>query len=359
MVKWIEQKFSGGVNLSIANATSADRQPLNDTEYEHFFMQLLDGVSQGWGRVHVDRFFTALSDRATEIQWSSWLRHFGTRLQQSETPNRELAVRLLQLGDVGTGEIPRMAKEIGTSLLVKEGLTPQEVDLQSTRPELLEKESSDTIETAVKAGWELLEADNPQAALDTFDRALEGEENLYRAWVGRGDSLVHLNRLEEGIAAYDRALAIKPDYSTAWSHKGDVLYDLQRIDEALSSWEKALEIEPNDAQTWTNKGIALGLKLGRWEEAIVCWQKALELDPSDSDTWFQCGLAHGVLQRWEEAIACWDKTTELKPDFRDAWINKGTALQKLGRYTEAIEANNHAIALGDKTSLSGTHTPAD
>ncbi|MGB7060457.1 MAG: tetratricopeptide repeat protein [Geitlerinemataceae cyanobacterium] len=352
MVKWIEQKFSGGVNLSIANAASANRQPLNDTEYDHFFMQLLEGVSQGWGRVQVDRFFAALVDRATEVQWSGWLRHFGTGLQQSETPNRELAVRLLQLGEVGTGEIPQMAKEIGTSLLAKEGLTPQEVDLQSAPPQVSEEVSSDAIETALKAGWELLEAENPQAALDTFDRALEGEENLYRAWVGRGDSLVHLNRLEEGIVAYDRALAIKPDYSKAWSHKGDVLFDLQRIEEALDCWEKALELEPNDAQTWTNKGIALGLKLKRPEEAIVCWQKALELDPSDSETWFQCGLVHGMLQHWEEAIACWDKTTELTPNFRDAWINKGTALQKLGRYTEAIEANNHAIALSDSASSS-------
>jgi tetratricopeptide (TPR) repeat protein len=354
MMKWIEQKFSGGVNLSISNATSADRQPLNDTEYEYFFMQLLSGVSQGWGRVHIARFFAALGDRATETQWSRWLRHFGTGLQQSETPNRQLAVQLLQLGEVGEGEIPQMAREIGTTLLAKEGLTPDEIDLHSASPEVSEAASSDAIETALKAGWELLEADHPQAALDTFDRALESEEKLYQAWVGRGDSLVHLNRLEEGIAAYDRALAIKPDYSTAWSHKGDVLYDLQRINEALDSWEKALEIQPNDAQTWTNKGIALGLKLGRWEEAIACWQKSLELDPSDSDTWFQCGLAHGVMQRWEDAIACWDKTTELKPDFRDAWINKGTALQKLGRYTEAIEANNQAIALSDRASSSGT-----
>jgi tetratricopeptide (TPR) repeat protein len=350
MVKWNEHKFLGGVNLSIAKATPENRQPLNDAEYEHFFMQLLTGVSQGWGRVHVDRFFAALGDRATEVQWSKWLRHLGTQLQQSEAPNRELAVRLLQLGDVSEGEIPRMAKEIGANLLAKEGLTPQDVDLHASQEQTTEETPSAAVDTAVKAGWELLEADNPQAALDTFDRALEGEENLYRAWVGRGDSLVHLHRLEEGIAAYDRALAIQPDYSTAWSHKGDVLYDLQRIDEALDCWKQALELEPNDTQTWTNQGIALGLKLGRWEEAITCWQKALKLDPSDSDTWFQCGVANGMLQRWEEAIACWDKTTELKPNFRDAWINKGTALQKLGRYTEAIEANNHAITLGDNTS---------
>jgi tetratricopeptide (TPR) repeat protein len=354
MVKWIEQKFLGGVHLSIANATPINRPTLNETEYEHFFMQLLDGVSQGWGRVQVDRFFAALSDRATESQWSSWLGHLGTQLQQSATPNRNLAVRLLQLGEVAEGEIPRMAREIGTNLLAKEGLTPQEVDLHATQLEVSESATSDAVDTAVNAGWELLEADNPQAALETFDRALESADNLYRAWVGRGDSLVHLNRLEEAIAAYDRALAIKSDYAMAWSHKGDVLYDLQRIHEALESWEKALEIDANDAQTWTNKGIALGLKLERWEEAITCWQKSLEIDPNDSDTWFQCGLAHGVQRRWEEAIACWDKATELKPDFREAWINKGTALQKLSRYSEAIEANNRAIALSNTASPPAT-----
>lgn len=347
MVKWSQQKHSGGVNLSIAHENSHNLQPLTDSEYEHFFMQLLTGVSQGWGRVHVARFFAALSDRASEVQWSSWLRHFGTQLEQSETPDRNLAIRLLQLGAVGEGEVSQMAKLIGTSLLAKEGLTPQEVDLQASVPQTTADASAEAADLAVKAGWELLEADNPQAALDTFDRALESNPNLYRAWVGRGDSLVHLNRLEEAISSYDRALALEPESAMAWSHKGDVLYDLQRIPEALESWDKALALDPNDAQTWTNQGFAFGVKLGRWQEAIASWQKALALDPGDSDTWFQCGLAHGVLNQWEEAIACWDKATELKPDFRDAWINKGTALQKLGRYAEAIEANNRAISLGN------------
>ncbi len=295
-------------------------------------MQLLDGVNQGWGTRQIGQFFEAFVDRATEADWLTWLRGFKDTLERSTAPNPQLALRLMRFGEVFSGPLATTAYELGQTLLRRESST--------------NATAGDSVSVCVEEGRKCLMQDNPQTALELFDRALSWDDTDDRAWVGRGDALAQFQRWDEAIIAYDRALALKPDATNAEARKGDALYESQQVENAIACWDKALASNPDDAQTWTNKGIALGIRLGRWEEAIACWDKALAIDPQDYETWFNSGIACSALERWEEAIARWDKALEFQPSWREAWINKGIALQKMGRYTEAIAANNQAIALG-------------
>ena len=52
----------------------------------------------------------------------------------------------------------------------------------------------------------------------------------------------NLGRLEAAIASYDKALEIKPDYHVAWNNRGIALDNLGRGEEAIASYDKALEI---------------------------------------------------------------------------------------------------------------------
>jgi tetratricopeptide (TPR) repeat protein len=58
------------------------------------------------------------------------------------------------------------------------------------------------------------------AALAAFARALALEANFAEAWLGRGNVLLELNRVEEALACYDRAIAIQPDFATAYFNRG-------------------------------------------------------------------------------------------------------------------------------------------
>lgn len=95
-------------------------KPLENSDYEFLFMQLLEGIAHGWQQSKVEKFFAELDDRTTEAQWVQWIRGFGQRLLASPAPNQELALRMLALGDMGYGEISDTASEIGLELLQKQ-----------------------------------------------------------------------------------------------------------------------------------------------------------------------------------------------------------------------------------------------
>jgi hypothetical protein len=92
---------------------------LTDAEYEAKFMELLEGVNQGWGRGDVAEFL--LAKRIKDGDLAAWLRRFEARLlagAQGSTASadavvslQELARRLELLGRVAGRGIGRVRGE--------------------------------------------------------------------------------------------------------------------------------------------------------------------------------------------------------------------------------------------------------
>ena len=80
-----------------------------------------------------------------------------------------------------------------------------------------------------------------QAALSSYDKALEFKPDDHLAWYNRGISLKNLGRYEEAISSYDKALEFKPDDQDAWYKGGISLKHLGMYEEAISSYDKALD----------------------------------------------------------------------------------------------------------------------
>ncbi len=168
-----------------------------------------------------------------------------------------------------------------------------------------------------------------EAALKSFEKAIEMKAYDYEAWYNRGIALSLLGRSEEAIASYDKALEIKPDNYEAWYNRGIALSHLGKFKEAIVSYDKATEIKPDYYQPWYNKGYAL-YKLGRLGQAIASYDKAIEIKPDYQLAWNNRGIALQELGKLEEAIASYDKALEIKLDGCRAWYNKACcyALQK-------------------------------
>lgn len=121
ITQWFRRLF--GLNKSTAKTQTpeiAPAKPLSDADYEYLFMQLLEGVEHGWNQGRVNKFFDGLKHRATEEQWVEWLRTFGERVLASPAPNRQLALGMLQLGELGCGKIGEVAYEIGSELISRQ-----------------------------------------------------------------------------------------------------------------------------------------------------------------------------------------------------------------------------------------------
>ena len=95
-------------------------------EYEQKFLQLLEGVAQGWSRGEIKGFLIAC--KINDAEWENWLQEFGERLLVSPETNLELGGRMVRLGKMNCGKISEVAGNIGRQLLAGESLSRNPAD---------------------------------------------------------------------------------------------------------------------------------------------------------------------------------------------------------------------------------------
>ncbi len=115
-VRWFRKLFGRG-GRSLDRLPNAELPPLDDTDREYLFMQLLEGVAHGWQQPRVIGFFNKIRQRVRKSEWLEWLDRFGNNLLNAPVPNYELAGRMVQLGQLDCGEIGDLAGEYGEQLL--------------------------------------------------------------------------------------------------------------------------------------------------------------------------------------------------------------------------------------------------
>jgi tetratricopeptide (TPR) repeat protein len=94
-------------------------------------------------------------------------------------------------------------------------------------------------------GQSLLDAQQPDKALECFEVALGLEPDHAEALVKKGGALGKMGRTDEAIACYDRAIAADETLTIAHLHKGGLFNRLARYDEALQCYEQALRTQEN------------------------------------------------------------------------------------------------------------------
>jgi len=80
-----------------------------------------------------------------------------------------------------------------------------------------------------------------QAAADCLKRSLEAEPHAGLLLV-LGQVQLKLGQVQAALSSFDRALEIDASFTPAWSERGSLLRELNRLDEAARSFEKAMEL---------------------------------------------------------------------------------------------------------------------
>lgn len=166
LVQWFKKFFQGlfgkkqqssSVSHSSSHSSpSSPPPPLSDTDLEFLFAELLQGVHQARGEAWAQKWLDNIEHRVPQQRWVEWLRKFGDKLLAAPTPNNELASRLVQLGELGVGEVSNVAYDIGMRLLTRNQVEP-----------IWEYEGPDArIEPAVREESLVQAAEAPQAETD-------------------------------------------------------------------------------------------------------------------------------------------------------------------------------------------------
>ena len=94
-------------------------------------------------------------------------------------------------------------------------------------------------------------------ALDFYNKSIAADPKYIRAWIGRGDTLMRMNRTSEAISAYDSALAINNEIPEFWNKRGEALMAIGNYTEARDSFDKALKFAPEYAAAKENRDLAI------------------------------------------------------------------------------------------------------
>lgn len=122
---------------------------------------------------------------------------------------------------------------------------------RSVRPPLAAKKSPDkngthsgngsqTAGELIAEGQSFLDANEPEKALETFEKILAIEPEHVEALIKKAGALEKLNRIDEAVACYDRAIEADDSTTIAYLHKGGLFNRMARYDEALLCYERAL-----------------------------------------------------------------------------------------------------------------------
>lgn len=129
-------------------------------------------------------------------------------------------------------------------------------------------------------GWCLFYLGRPSDAADAFSAHLLVRPDEPDSHFGRGVSLLELGEPEAALASFDRAIEIdlgdpdrRRDLGKAWIRRGDALWELERLEEATASFHKGVIQFADHYEGWAK--LARGHeRLG--DESKVDWARREE-----------------------------------------------------------------------------------
>lgn len=189
LIAWLKSFFRG---LFAGEATPAKTishvepkpaPPLNDTDLEFLFTELLEGVYQARGQSWALKWLHNIEHRVSTERWLEWLQRLGDKLLASPVPNNELASRLVQLGELEVGPVGDFAYNIGMQLLTRNQSEAEPI-WEYAGPDLIIKSEPEEPSQLNPQAPQVVDAQNPPdgefqtITLEQLFELMQQDENL-------------------------------------------------------------------------------------------------------------------------------------------------------------------------------------
>jgi tetratricopeptide (TPR) repeat protein len=131
-----------------------------------------------------------------------------------------------------------------------------------------------------------------------------------------------LNDPDKALEYYQKAVELKPDFYDAWLSIGDIHGKRKSWADAAAAMKKAIDLKATDPVALLNYAI-YAQNAGDLVAAEAAYRKTLELDPGKAMAHYQLGLIEVNKENHEAAIAHFEKFLELAPNDPQAAAAKG------------------------------------
>ena len=216
------------------------------------------------------------------------------------------------------------------------------------------------------------------AAAAILEELVASQPQQRIGWYKLGNAQKALNRTDAALASYQRAIDLDPLYGAALCNRGAVLMAVGRAQDALTSFERATQADPADpiarfnlaqaqialndragALDSLNKTLALNAdhfdayvsrawlhdEQGSPAAALADLDRACTLRPQVGVAFFRRANTLAKLKRWTEALRDYDTTLQLEPRNYAALLNHGNVCRELERFDEALRSIDRALEI--------------
>jgi tetratricopeptide (TPR) repeat protein len=211
---------------------------------------------------------------------------------QWRTVNRLAELSAILPGAGGTSNSRRaLALGMGEAAVVTTGLPPgpspelietiQRLEKRVRELEVIDAHAS-TNGNGNGNGAHLAEAasvGDANGATESHQPASEDEASRLTSLVGKGQSLLNMDKAEEALAMFDEALAVAPEDPETLIKKGIALEKLRKLNEAIECYDRAIAADSSMTIAYLHKG-GLFNRMERFNEALECYEKALHTQES-------------------------------------------------------------------------------
>lgn len=165
--------------------------------------------------------------------------------------------------------------------------------------------------------------------------ALEMNAEWSKPWHILGEISLARNQPKQALEFLDHAIKFEPLNAITQFNRGDALVKLNRIPEGVAAYEEASRLDPTyESSAFNNLGAAM-LAAGATEEAENAFRQAIKTDPSDLDARLNLAQTLAQLQRFDEAIEVYRDVVSNRPDYSPPYSSLVQLLLMQQKFQEA------------------------
>ncbi len=193
-------------------------------------------------------------------------------------------------------------------------------------------------------GVALMAVGRPADAMASLERAMQADPADAIARYNFALAQIALDDRSGALESLGKAIALNPEHFEAYLSRAWLNEEAGHLDLALADLDRACSLRPEVSAACLRRANTLA-KVRRWAEALQDYDRTLQLDPSNFIANLHRGNVCRELRRFEEALRNFDQAIELDAARIESHFNRGLVLEQLGRVREALESFENAIAI--------------
>ena len=162
-------------------------------------------------------------------------------------------------------------------------------------------------------------------------------------WLEKGKSLSRSGKHQDAIKAYDKAIELNPMLDKAYNNRGNVYFDKQEYDKAIDDYSRSIELNPRQYKVYSNRGVAYRL-MERFDRAVKDYTRAIKLAPRYYPAYYNRGIAYHYKKQYTKAVEDYSRAIKVNPRFDKAFNNDSLwFIQQSGKADEDFKKAQEII----------------